>query len=375
MTTEQTDTTEPTTPNEETPKTDQPIEATADAPAQDTPAPAEEASEPKRESVDIFHWANQADGAKEHLDIDLFLFTKGYTVYSTQYDEQLKQQLKVLFLYDMISGVQTGAATGLVVRDFEDAESEDNVLMRTDLEKVEHAQEVIEQIKYDEANLEVFAEGDHEFKKIKGMVARFTPRAGEPYYAVKLLPQTQVLKGATAWMFTGSSFQPFSADAGLRVTPDNQVLITGQDIFVFSESKFERLFGYSAKKFAIAEEKIREIEQHFKLKFEEGMSLNTMIRDKKALINKLQKVDPTLVQQDKMMDYNDEMDLGLMTDEATNSIIIMDTNDAGKFINLLNDDYVTSELTGNRYEIKTKKPLNDDKESDGAPSLEQLANR
>lgn len=335
----------------------------------------QEETAPQPEKTDIFQWANHADASKDQIDIDLFLFTKGYTVYATQYDEQLKQQLKVLFLYDMISGVQTGAATGMSVRDFEDAESEENVLMRTNLEKVEHAQEVIEQIVYDEANLEVFREGDHEFKKVKGMVARFTPKDGEPYYAVKLLPQAQVLKGATAWMFTGSSFEPFSADAGLRVTPDNQVLIAGQDIFVFSESKFERLFGYSAKKFAIAEEKIKEIEQHFKLKFEEGMSLNTMIRDKKTLINKLQKVDPTLVEQEKMMEYNDEMDLGLMTDEASNSIIIMDANDAAKFINLMHDDYVTSELTGIKYEIKTKKPLNDDKESDGAPSLEQLANR
>ena len=56
-------------------------------------------------------------------------------------------------------------------------------------------------------------------------------------------------------MYLSGSFQPFSADAGLRITPDNQVLIVGEDIFVFNETKFVRLFGYDAKKFAVAEEK------------------------------------------------------------------------------------------------------------------------
>ena len=37
------------------------------------------------EPTDIFLWANQADRDKDQLDIDLFLFTKGYTVYATNY--------------------------------------------------------------------------------------------------------------------------------------------------------------------------------------------------------------------------------------------------------------------------------------------------
>ena len=37
------------------------------------------------EPTDIFLWANQADAHKDELEIDLFLFTKGYTVYATNY--------------------------------------------------------------------------------------------------------------------------------------------------------------------------------------------------------------------------------------------------------------------------------------------------
>ncbi len=47
------------------------------------------------EPTDIFLWANQADRDKDQLDIDLFLFTKGYTVYATIYAKELKAQLKV----------------------------------------------------------------------------------------------------------------------------------------------------------------------------------------------------------------------------------------------------------------------------------------
>ena len=322
-----------------------------------------------QEPTDIFLWANQADAHKEALEVDLFLFTKGYTVYATNYAKELKAQLKVLFLYDMISQVQTGAATGMHVRDFEAAAAEENVLERTTLDKVDHAQEVIEQIRYGEESLEVFREGDHEFKKVKGIVARFSRPGVEPFFVAKILPQSQVLKGATAWMYNGDSFQPFSADAGLRITPDNQVLIAGNDIFAFSESKFIRLFGYNAKQFAVAEEKIAEIEQSFKLKFPEGMTFDALVRDTKSLVGKLQKVNVGLVTQDQVIEQADEMGLELMTDENTGEIIIMDAKDAAKFVNLLNDDYVTSGMTGIRYELKGKKELKDTAPDDmGAPA-------
>ena len=228
---------------------------------------------------------------------------------------------------------------------------------------------MIEQIRYGEESLEVFREGDHEFKKVKGIVARFSRSGVEPFFVAKILPQSQVLKGATAWMYNGDSFQPFSADAGLRITPDNQVLIAGNDIFAFSESKFIRLFGYDAKQFAVAEEKIAEIEQNFKLKFPEGMTFDALVRDTKSLVGKLQKVTVGLVTQDQVIEQADEMGLELMTDENTGEIIIMDAKDAAKFVNLLNDDYGTSGRTGIRYELKGKKELKDAVPADmGAPA-------
>jgi hypothetical protein len=318
-------------------------------------------------NTDIFLWANTTDGIKDQLDIELFLFTKNYTTYATSYSKELKNQLKVLFLYDMINEVQTGAAMGLTVRDFEAAEAEENVLSRTSIENVQHAQEVLEQIIHSGNELEIFSEADHEFKRVKGVIAKFTHSSMEkPFFVVKLLPQGQVLRGATAWMFHEGSFQPFTADAGLKITPDNQVLILEDDIYAFSETKFERLFGYDAKKHAIAEEKVKQIESLFKLSFADEMTLDMMVKDKKPLVNKLQKLDPTLVTQEKLLEHADDVSIELMEDEA-GAIIIMDHKDLSKFINLLNDDYVQSNMTGFTYEIKGKKRIDEESAPGDAP--------
>lgn len=349
------------------------LEAMVEEDEQKNAKPEQEKAETKssdedREPIDIFLWANNTDGIKDQLDIELFLFTKNYTVYATHYSKELQQQMKVLFMYDLINEVMTGAAMGLKVRDFEAAEAEENVLQRTELDNVQHAQEVLEQIMHGKDNLEIFSEGDHEFKRVKGVIAKFSHKTlAQPFYVVKLLPQTQVLKGATAWMFHEGSFQPFSADAGLRITPDNQVLIIGDDIFAFSESKFERLFGYDAKKNAIAEEKVKLIEANFKLSFPEGMTLDGLVKEKKAIVNKLQKLDPTLIKQQPMLDHAEEMGIELMEDDA-GAIIIMDGNDLTKFVNLLNDDYVESNLTGFKYEMKGKKRIDEPEGEGPAPA-------
>ena len=58
-----------------------------------------------------------------------------------------------------------------------------------------------------------------------------------------------------------------------------------------------------------------------------------------------------------------------MTDDATGEIIIIDAKDAAKFVNLLNDDYVTSDMTGIKYELRAKKELRDASPADMSHEL------
>jgi flagellar biosynthesis/type III secretory pathway chaperone len=164
------------------------------------------------------------------------------------------------------------------------------------------------------------------------------------------------MQGKAGWMVRAGKFVPFDADAALRIPGDNQLLVLDQDMYVFSQARLKQLFNYDAKEASIAENKVTEIAANFKLSFPEGQSLQTLVADKKSIIKKLQKLDTTRVSQEQLIDHANELGIDLMEDDA-GAIIIMDDKDMGKFVNLLNDDYMESALTGERYEIIKKKPL------------------
>ena len=312
------------------------------------------------EKTDIFLWANNIDAVKKELDVEFFLFNKHYTPYTTSFSAELNSQIKPLFLFDLINFVNMGAGTGLSVRDFELSDGEDNVLLRTDLENVGRAETLLHLIEHQRSDIVEFSESEHEFKRLKGIMARFTHKdsPNKPFYVIKQISQGSVLKGTTAWEFRDGKFGAFQADIGMKVPTDNQVLIIGKDIFVFNESKFERIFNYDYKKQALADQKVAEIEKQFRLSFPDGMDMQSLVRERKKTVNKLQKIEVGAITQEQVVEYSDNMQLELMTDDA-GAIIIMDGNDLDTFVNLINEDYITSEITGRRYEVKSKKLLDD----------------
>lgn len=325
----------------------------------ETPTSTEElASAP--DITDVFQWANNTDSIKNELDVEFFLFNKNYTPYTTTIGADLQSQIKPLFLYGLMNDVTMGAGTGLSVRDYELVEKEDNVLLRTELAKVGRAETLIHLIEHERRDISEFSEQDHEIKRMKGIIARFSHR-NDPkkfFYVVKQVSQGQVLQGATSWEFSSGKFELFKADFGWKVPTDNQVLIVNGDIFIFNQSKFERLFNYEFKKQLLADQKVSEIEKYFRLSFPEGMDLQMLVKDRKRTVNKLQKLEVGLVTQEKALEYAEEMQLELMSDN-TGAIIILDGNDLDMFVNLINEDYITSELTGRRFEVKSKKLLDE----------------
>ena len=319
----------------------------------------------KNERIDIFQWANLTDGIKNELDVEFFLFNKNFTPFTTSFSSELNSQIKPLFVFDMINFVNMGAGTGLSVRDYElDGGNSKDVLLRTELSKVQHADTLINIIETQYSDIVEFSEGEHEFKRMKGILARFTDKNGKKFYVAKQIMQGQVLRGATAWEFRDGKFGAFEPEFGLKIQPDNQVLIVEDNIFIFNQGKFEKLFNYDYKKQVLADKKVLEIEQKYKLSFPDGLDLQTLVREKRKVASKLEKMENIgEISQEKVVEYADEMQLELMTDDD-GSIIIMDGNDLDMFVNLINEDYIVSEITGKRYEIKSKKLLD---EPDGEP--------
>lgn len=340
-----------------TPNTQAPVEAT-ETPHATSPEPASTAT-------DIFLWANTTDAVKNDVDIEVFLFNKNYTPYAMRFSSDLERQIRALFLFDIVNDVNMGAGTGLSVRDYEMSEAEENVLLRTELGKVGKAETLIHLIEHERSDIVEFSEEEHEFKRMKGIIVRFAQKdkQDKPFYIAKGLQQGSTLKGTVSWEINGGKFEQFKADVGLKIPADSQVLITNGDIFVFNQAKFEKLFQYEYKKQLLADQKAAEIEKHYKLSFPDGLDLQMLVRDRKKIVSKLQKLEVGSITQDQALDYADTMQLDLMTDD-NGAIIIMDGHDLDMFVNLINEDYITSELTGKRYEIKSKKLLG---ESEGEP--------
>ena len=330
----------------------------------DTVAPKDGFEPENYQETDVFAWANNLVQYKDELKVELFFISKNYVLYKTALAEGLKKQLEPIFIDEMLEYILEGIDKGLIVRGFEDAEAEEHVLQRTQVHKVEKLRETLGWLRTQEHEIVLFKEGEHDINHMKGVLARVShAELPKPFYVAKVLPKSQVMKGKVGWMLRGDKFIPFDADAALRLPTEPQLLVLDQDLYVFSQPKLKTLFGYDAKEQAVAESKIREIEEAYRLSFSEGMNIQNLVKDKKALVKKLQKLEVGKVTQEQILQQSEDLDLGVMPDDS-GAIIIMDDKDIAKFINLMADDYYESPTTGERFEIIKKRPLKPDTDED-----------
>lgn len=350
--------TEPTAPTED---------ATSDGATADS-TPNTTSSSLHQSSFDVFHWANEVDEMKNNVSVELFLFNKNYTPYRVRYSENLTASVKALFMQEATGYIIKEADKGLECREYEKSDGEEKVIYRTKLTNVGRAETLIHLIEHEYRDIDSMSDHIDEFKKIKGIIARFTYPGNEggtkTFYIAKGISASSALKGGSSWELNGEGFEPFSAEVALKMPDDNQVAIIDGNVVIFNQAKFENLFQYDYKSQVIADAKAKELSDKYKLSFAEGLTLNGLLQDKKPLVKKLQALDiAEEMPQDKLIDYADEMQLELMTDDD-GSIIIMDDKDLTMFVNLLSEDYYISPVNGRRYEIKSKKLLS---EPEGEP--------
>ncbi len=320
------------------------------------------------DSFDVFHWANEVDEVKNNVSVELFLFNKNYTPFRVRYSDALTASVKAMFMQEATGFIIKEADKGLECREYEKSDGEDKVIYRTKLSNVGRAETLIHLIEHEYRNIDSYTDHVDEFKKVKGILAKFSypGNDGETkvFYIAKAISPSSALKGGTSWELNGESFEPFSAEVALKMPDDNQVAIIDGTVVIFNQSKFENLFQYDYKSQVIADAKAKEITDKYKLSFAEGLTLNSLLQDRKPLVKKLQALDiAEEMPQEKLIDYADDMQLELMTDDD-GSIIIMDDKDLTMFVNLLSEDYFISPVNGRRYEIKSKKLLS---EPEGEP--------
>ena len=310
-------------------------------------------------NFDVFQWANSVDEIKNNVSVELFLFNKNYTPYKVRYSDALMQAIRSMFMLEAVEYVIKEADKGLECREYELSDGEDKVIYRIELDKVGRAETLIHLIEHEYKDIDYFTDEEHEFKRIKGIIAKFS----YPGEDGQNLAASSALKGKLSWELNGESFEPLTADLAIKVPEGNETAIVDGQIVIFNQSKFEKLFQFDYKQQLISEQKAKELEEKYKLSFPEGLTLNALLEDKKPLVKKLQAVEIGEMTQEQLLDYADEMQLELMTDDQ-NKIIIMDDKDLHMFVNLLSEDYFVSPVNGRRYEIKSKKLLD---EPEGEP--------
>ena len=310
---------------------------------------------------DIFQWANWADANKKDLLIDLFIFNKNFTPYVLPLKTStIEDQMRSLFLYDMINFVETGAAVGLSVRDYATNDQMENVLLYSELESIQRAETLVYFLGDD--RISEFNEQEHELKRMHGIVARFSdPKdPDKTFYIAKQLQRSQMLSGSLTWQVSGSEFGELNADAAFKIPADNQVLIAGRKVFAFNPKKFVNLFRQDPSSDIVTRRIAKHLTEKFALSFPEGLSLGELADNSRSLTDTLLKLDVEhLPDRQRVVDYADEMNLALMTDN-NDGIIIMDNRDAMMFVNILADNYVDSNLTGSHYLATSKKRIDGD---------------
>lgn len=310
---------------------------------------------------DIFQWANWADANKKDLLIDLFIFNKNFTPYVLPLKTStIEDQMRLLFLYDMINFVETGAAVGLSVRDYATNDQMENVLLYSELESIQRAETLVYFLGDD--RISEFNEQEHELKRMHGIVARFSdPKdPDKTFYVAKQLQRSQMLSGGLTWQTSGSEFGELNADAAFKIPADNQVLIAGRKVFAFNPKKFVNLFRQDPSSDIVTRRIAKHLTEKFALSFPEGLSLEELADNSRSLTDTLLKLDVEhLPDQQRVIDHADEMNLALMTDN-NDGIIIMDNRDAMMFVNILADNYVDSNLTGSHYLATSKKRIDGD---------------
>ena len=162
----------------------------------------EEQEQSANPGFDVFQWANSIDEIKNNVSVELFLFNKNYTPYKVRYSEMLTQTVRSMFMIEAIEYVIKEADKGLECRDYELSDGEDKVIYRIDLEKVGRAETLIHLIEHEYKDIAFFTDDEFEFKKIKGIVAKFSypgEDGQKAFYVAKNLAASSALKGKLSW--------------------------------------------------------------------------------------------------------------------------------------------------------------------------------
>lgn len=311
------------------------------------------------QTVDVFAWANNLLNIKEELFVELFLVSKNNLPYRARLSKTVQDHINETFLDPILETLFEGAEFGMTVRHISYDTNDPGVLIREDLDKVPLAADLLDTIENKTDDVEYFSEEEHELKMMKGMIARVTHRSDRKlkFYITRSLEKNRIVSTGIAWQFDKDQIDVLQPKAAFKVPSDNETLLIGNDIFIFNQSKFEKMFNYEWAKLNKADIKAKEFAKKFRINVSSNMTgIESFFRESKPLLNKFLKTDIKSVDQSKVMDVANDMGLDLMESDD-GAVILQDKTDLNKVLDIINDNYFEGHTTGNLYVAGSKRKV------------------
>ena len=309
--------------------------------------------------VDVFAWANNLVSDREEYDIQLFLISKNSVLYSLNSDQYLKDRLRVLFLDGVLDDVFSAAETGHNVLPYEETLKGDGNIAWLAANKAHRVKDALIWVEEHAADIERFDHDEHDIRRMKGIVAKFTKPGAKTFYSFKQFGGKQAVinaAGNSDFAIRKDKVMSFiDYNAAFKIDDSSQVVAVENDVFVFNQSKFEQLFDTKPHMVAVANRNGSIIDQRF------GLSMPLLVQEiailaqgNNSALKKLSEIDPEAMDQEQVLDAIEEYGIPLMLDDA-GKIILMDSKDVVRFLDVLSDNYLHG-INGN-YLAKNKKPF------------------
>lgn len=129
--------------------------------------------------------------------------------------------------------------------------------------------------------------------------------------------------------------------------------------YIFDRNGFRSLFNFHEIEKARAQTTIDALKSGMNFEFWDGFDLSHLIDDHHSIwkLSRPDKLVNRAAPFPKLCDINERYSLGLTMDPATEKVVLNDRKEAKKFLKILNDDYLKSEVSDKMYDSHSKESL------------------
>lgn len=314
---------------------------------------------------DIFEYIRRLGGddyKASTLDVQMIILNNNLDVFKANTSSDMKDDLLSNFLKPIARLITLGPDRGLSIMDYDPVNTPDNeVIWKLPSADVPTFESVREQLSLPVDEIPPYEDQQGDMEGITAIGLRIQSQHGDILVFQRIIPN-YILKNSRKYgvLFNGKNFSKLESPAAFQISRDNHAFYFAENIYVLNQNHFEYIFDYQEKKAAIANEKLVDIERKYadSLLIAEGKTLTDLLAGDKRAINKLQLLDYSIELNEAVLTkIKLGWDVDLKIDTKVGKMIIEEKKDVKHLINILNDDYLLSDLTKGRYATTSKKKV------------------